>query len=434
MEVVMSAAVLVLVVLGVLAAMDAVSGTAGANQARTVAAALAEEDQERLRGFATEDLDRLETLQPAPRQVKVGSVTYTVASKAEWISDASGQEASCALPTGDGNYMRITSTVTSPATGARMPPLVLTSIVAPQPGEGTLAAKVVNAAGQPVQNLPVTATGPETRPSVTNEVGCAVFGQLTAGSYQVEVNQSGWVDKDGNQQVIKSATVSSGNLTTVEFRYDRTASMNVEFHTVYNRGAGAVTADETSTGAMLVHTGMQIGYRLVPATEGAAAAVYAVGNLFPFTDPYKVYSGRCAGNDPSEFIDTYFDSFPDDAPTLGPGTPAGTIDVLEPALDPRVRWNGSLASGANVYAYPKTSGCSTARISLGQTNSSGRIANPGLPFGVYDMCVDHRVGSGGSNPRRRITLTNLSNSNLDGTQLAFDFLTSGTPTPAGTCP
>ena len=38
MEVVVSAAVLVLVVLGVFAGLDAVAGTAGANKARTVAA------------------------------------------------------------------------------------------------------------------------------------------------------------------------------------------------------------------------------------------------------------------------------------------------------------------------------------------------------------------------------------------------------------
>jgi Tfp pilus assembly protein PilV len=49
-EVVVSAAVLVILVLGVLAAVDAVSGTAGANQSKTVAATLAEKDLERLRG------------------------------------------------------------------------------------------------------------------------------------------------------------------------------------------------------------------------------------------------------------------------------------------------------------------------------------------------------------------------------------------------
>ena len=42
---------LVIVVLGVLAAIDAVTGTAGANKARTVAAALAEKDQEQLRSL-----------------------------------------------------------------------------------------------------------------------------------------------------------------------------------------------------------------------------------------------------------------------------------------------------------------------------------------------------------------------------------------------
>ena len=109
MEVIVSAAVLVIVVLGVLAGLDAATSTAGANKARTVAATLAEKDQERLRGMRIPDIDKM-NLQPY--DVKVGPVTYHVDSKAVWVVDASGQELGCTLNKAQASYMRITSTVT----------------------------------------------------------------------------------------------------------------------------------------------------------------------------------------------------------------------------------------------------------------------------------------------------------------------------------
>jgi hypothetical protein len=432
MEVIVAAAVLVLVVLGVLAAMDSVSGTAGANQARTVAASLAEEDQERLRGFATEDLDRLETLQPDPRSIKVGSVTYTVASKAEWISDATGQEASCALPTGDGNYMRITSTVTSPATGAKVPPVVLTSLVAPQPGEGTLAAKVLNSEGNPVQNLLVTATGPETGTARTNEVGCAVFGQLQAGSYEVVVDQSGWVDPNGVQRVVRSATVSSGNLTTVEFAYDRESSLDLDFYTVVN---GVTQTNEVSFGAILAHTGLQTGIRTFPATAPPSPALtFDADDLYPFPSPYKIYAGRCTGADPSKYVSNYFDTHPEVVRTLTRGVHGGTVNVLEPAINVTVTWsNGSLVNNnfARVYAYPRTTGCGTTRIHLGDTNSSGKLASPGLPFGQYDLCVQYTRVSSSSTRTYKATWSGMNNTNPAGTPWPVNFTTSSSQSTCG---
>jgi len=423
MEVIVSSAVLVLVVLGVLAAMDAISGTAGANQARTVAAALAEDDQESLRGLSVEDLDRLETIRGETRTAKVGAVTYTIKSEAVWVTDSTGEEASCALATSEGSYLRIKSTVTSPITGAKVPPVVISSIVAPQPGEGTLAAKVTNAAGLPVQNLTVSATGPDNLSAVTNAAGCAVFGKLEAGSYSVRINQSPWVDKDGVTDVIKSANVTSGNLTTAEFVLDRAASFTVAFDSVVNRGSTPVTESDRSVSAMVVHTGLQTGSRSVPATATATAALsFPVTNLFPFTSPYKVYSGRCAGNDPTKYIPTYFDTAPGSAAVvqLTPGQIGGTVTVREPALNVRVTQSGSARSGATVFAYPQTTGCtSPARITVGTTDSNGYLPDPGLPFGSYTVCAEY-------NDRKRTVTTAIANTNPAGTAVqTLDIPTSG---------
>ena len=231
MEVMISAAVLVLLVLGALAALDGVTRSAGANQARTIAATLAEQDQERLRSLPTSDLNKLSTIELPTRTVKVGAVTYTVASAAKWVTDSDGADLSCSIVAGDGSYLRITSTVTSPITGARVKPIVLSSIVAPRPGKGTLTAMVRNAAGVGVAGIGVQAIGPTPDTKVTNAAGCAVFDESDAGSYTLKLSTANWVDPNGVTAPQKNATVSAGNLTTVDLVYDQAATLTVAVKT-----------------------------------------------------------------------------------------------------------------------------------------------------------------------------------------------------------
>jgi type II secretory pathway pseudopilin PulG len=386
-EVVISAAVMVIVVLGILSALDSVSHTAGANQAKTVAATLAEKDLERLRGLRTSDLNDLATLEPATRTVQVGKVTYTIASKAQAVDDSTGQDISCALPTGKGEYLRITSTVTSPITGGAVRPVVMSSIVAPQPGQGTLTALVKNAAGAPVPGLPVQAVGPTPSTIKTNDAGCAVFGDMEAGSYTLRLNSSGWVDPDGNQLVEKDATVSAGNLTTLEFLYDKAASFTVKAVTV----VGGVQRDDQATGMFVAHTGLASLYKKITAT----ATSYRFTSLFPFTTPYKVYAGTCTGNDPVKVVPTFYEAmWPGAVVQLQPGLDAGTFTALQPAFSVTVTYNSGAtlpnSPYANVYAYPKAAGCAGTRIALGVTNSAGtlQMTYPGMPFGPYDLCAE----------------------------------------------
>jgi hypothetical protein len=388
-EVVISAAVLVIVVLGVMASLDSVSHTAGANQAKTVAATLAEKDLERMRGLRTGDLSKLATLEPASRQVQVGKVLYTISSKAQAVDDSSGQDISCALPTGKGEYLRITSTVTSPITGGSVKPVVMSSIVAPQPGQGTLTALVKNAAGAPVTQLPVEAVGPTPKTIKTNDAGCAVFGDMEAGSYILRLNQTGWVDPDGNQLKEKNATVSAGNLTTVEFLYDKAASFTVKAVTV----VGGTQRDDQAPGMFAAHTGLSALYKTITAT----ATSYRYTGMFPFTTPYKVFAGSCTGNDPVKVLPAFYEAtWPGAVVQLTPGVDAGTFTALEPIIDVTVKYNGgnlTNTNAANVYIYPKAAGCPTTRIKLGVTTTSGtgRLvlpAFPGIPFGPYDICAD----------------------------------------------
>ena len=394
-EVIVSAAVLVMVVLGTMAALDAAAHTTGANQARTVAASLAEKDLERLRGYKTSDLNDLAKLEPETHTVKVGSVTYTIASKAQLVDDASGADLSCALPSGKSGYLRITSTVTSPVTGDAVQPVTMSSIVAPQPGKGTLTALVRDAAGTAVSGLPVAAAGPSPDSTPTNAAGCAIFPDIDAGSYTLTVDYSGWVDSDGNQSVSKSATVSPANLTVIEFLYDKAGAFPVK---VVN---SAGTAD-SAPGVFAAHTGVSTGFR----TGTGSGSNWNFTSMFPFLTPYEVYSGACTGNNPENWISDYFSTHPEAVAQVNKGDLLGpTRTVIEPSINVKATFkNGSTvnASGANVYAYPKTDGCPTARISLGTTDSGGNLSS-GQPFGMYDICVDYTKTVSGTTRRFKFT-------------------------------
>ena len=429
MEVMISAAILIVVVLGVLASLDGVTRAAGGNKARTIAATLAEQDQERLRSLPTSDLNKLSVIETATRPVVVAGVTYTIESKAEWVVDATGVTLSCVVAPGDGSYLRIKSTVTSPMTGARVRPVVLSSIVAPRPGKGTLTAMVKNAAGGPVVGAGVQAIGPTPDTKTTNASGCAVFDESDAGSYTLRLNTTNWVDPNGVQSPVKTTTVSAGNLSTVEFVYDNSSSFNVSTYTV----VGGVEQPDRSNGVIAAHTGLTLGNRTVTSAPGATTFAFTL--MFPFTSPYLVYSGGCDGNNPSNAIPSYYSTHPNSVVQLTPGGATVAAKALEPAILLSLTSNGGVLSSdsfATVYAYPKTPGCATTRISMGTTSSAGALTEPGLPFGLYDICVQYRDTSPSPDRFYAHTFTNVNNVTPAGTSLTRNF--TGSSTTPSTCP
>jgi len=416
MEVIVSAAVLVIVVLGVLAGLDAATSTAGANKARTVAATLAEKDQERLRGMRVPDIDKM-NLQPY--DVKVGPVTYHVESKAVWVVDASGQELGCTLNKDQASYMRITSTVTSPITGNKVKPVVISSIVAPQVGassSGSLAVQVKGASGQPIPGVSVAAVGPKSvDPETTNDLGCAVFGELTAGTYGVTLSKPGFVDKEGQTSPSNDASVTVGTTSTIEFAYDAAAgvTLNVKDKPADTaEPAKSIVAANGELGGGLRTFGPNPASIVSGVTDtfpstGATAAsgtTFTLTNLFPFVNGYTFYSGGCTGNDPSKAIPTYFTTYPAGKVTLAAGTIGAAIDIAEPSVAITVKRSGTAVSGVPVWAYPvSTPGCENMRIFLGNSRTDGTIQYDGLPFGNYTLCA-YQV----SNARRATSSVNVN--------------------------
>src|SRR4051812_50081077 len=86
-EVVVSAAVLAMVAVAVLAGVDGAQRSTGREKARSVAASLAEQDQERLRAMPVE---QLATYAPGTPVLPLGGASHTGLSESEWGRDDTG--------------------------------------------------------------------------------------------------------------------------------------------------------------------------------------------------------------------------------------------------------------------------------------------------------------------------------------------------------
>ena len=367
-------------------ALDAVTGTAGANKARTVAATLAEKDQEQLRSLMTVDLTGSAPLIPGPRDVEVDGVPYTVKSDAEWVTDAGGENISCALDDGEGSFMRITSTVTSPMTGAEVKPVVITQhrgAASRAPARSSRSSRTPR--GQPVKNLGVagdraatTTRRPPTRRAAPSSA------PSTPGAYTSRLNQTAGSTPTATSRSPRPPPSPAGTLTTVEILYDQsraTVTVNVAVAATAARRPVRAT---TRTGVIgRAHRASTPSFRTVAGRRPRHAATSFKLELFPFETPYKIFSGRCTGPGPDQVPGRLLRRLHGGGADADPrrqrrgdhGPRAGHVNI-NATLEPDRR------SGVDVYAYPTRRGLRRRRILLGTDAVDGRpVANPGLPFG-----------------------------------------------------
>jgi Tfp pilus assembly protein PilV len=407
-ETLISAAILVIVLLAVLASLDAASHTTAVNRSRTVAAGLAERQLEKLRSLPAA---ALATYDEPPEQVTSGGAEYSVASKAEWVHDASGAPASCESDGRRADYIRITSSVTSNVLGKRVKPVEMTSIVAPRVGsfganQGTLGVQIKNEAGAPVTNMPVTISGPVTQSDATNQLGCAVFGHIAAGTYNVTVSQPGWVDVSGNQTITRPADVAAGTKQTVALQYAQAATVTVNFDTeVHGQKEGSKSDALTAA-----NPGLPTGSRIFK--PGAAGASITASGLYPFPDGYSFFSGGCATSDPEAFVTDYFSTYPGYVKVGAGGT--ASVTVREPAFNLRVTRGPNENSAAPlkeayVVITSTEPGC-TDKFVFNGVDPNGTLPEPGIPFGRYTVCADDR-NTGVTTANRRYAKMDLVVSN-----------------------
>ncbi|MEA2228730.1 MAG: hypothetical protein QOF04_2360 [Solirubrobacteraceae bacterium] len=392
-EVLVSAVLLLVIAMGVFKGLDAAQSSTTKSKARTIAGALAEQDQERMRGVSAVDLSTYARTLTVP----VNGVPYTVTSQSEWIRDATGGTESCTSNATQADFLRITSTVTSDVIGTTTKPVTQSSIVAPPVGaftakQGTLSVPVRDRNDDPVVGMPVTISGPKALTVPTNAVGCAIFAYIPTGAYTATVNQTTWVGKTQTQSTSVGATVAAGKVTVAPIvSYDRAAPTTVTFVTTL----GTQTVPSKAWSVTAGHPDLQSPVRTAHNATPQASIDIPGPALFPFPTAYSFWSGRCDGAQPPVLAAPgYFATYPG-SKIAQQGQPLA-VTVRQPPLKGVVvdKATNAAIKDAVIVLTPDTSGC-TDKLTL-TTDAAGLItkpytapakADPGVPYGTYDLCV-----------------------------------------------
>lgn len=414
-EVLVSALIIVLVGGAILTLLQATARSAADSRNRSLAQALAEEDQARLRSMQISKLNRLNQ----NWSVKLGGTTFSVNSSAQFVNNTSGT-ASCTGGNVSADYVQITSTVTWPAWKGR-PPVVTQSIIAPSngslnPGHGTLTVSTINAAGKPLPGVGLAGSGPANFSGTSDAAGCATFADLPAGNYTLTPSADGLVDKVGKPPAASTRGVLPSGTQTVQLQYDKPGALEVDFN--YRIGSTATFAPAKAKSIQVFNTGVGTTALTFTAPGGnPAEKITTTGTLFPFTTPYAVYAGTCTGNNPNPNSETGAPGANAVASITVPvgataaPLPKGTIQL--PALNITVKKNGAALVGAKVRL---TGTCSFSRNTT--TVTGGVLAEPWLPWGTYDVCIS---GTNTSGSMRRKTYSGIAVQNLtSGTTIEID--------------
>jgi Tfp pilus assembly protein PilV len=378
-EVIVSGLLLAILAVGLFGAFDGSARVSVRNKERATSARLAQEDQERLRGLPITEISNLR----ASSSKVIGGVTYTVASRADWVADAAGNT-TCAAGDAKADYLKIQTTVTPAKAGAK--PVVVDSMLAPRvgtfgAGTGSLAVEVLDRDDEGVAGLPVTITGPISDSDTTNADGCAFFGYEPTGDYAITYSAAGWVDYQGATAISEATSVSDGAVSTKSLRYDRAGSATVSFDT---SESGTVKPAQYDA-VRLVHTKASRAL-----DTGTDATTVTMPGLFPFKDAYAAYAGECDQNNPASYAVTPANPLPG---AIIPRAADQAVTVRLPTITIRVRRSGSSpATYLDNRRVRFTSPCGVTtgtpiRQAITDANGYARLA---LPYGDWMVCADNQ--------------------------------------------
>ncbi len=379
----------------------------GNTRARVVAAQLATQQLEELRGTAA-DPTKWPTIPQGQTlfNQNVNGSQYVVTQDVQFVSQRSAQS-SCDSPgSGSGDIMQVTETVTWIGM-AGTKPVQQTTTLAPPVGaysaaSGSIAVKVFNASGQTSQNINVQVTGSTTQTQQTTAEGCAFFYALTPGTYTVTIIEGTGV---GDQEVVapaQSTSVSVGQTASLQFNYDSAATINV---TGYTNSTATAASGLTYS---VADTGLQpYGQFSFPANSTSLTP------LFPYAAGYTVFAGSCTDSNPigkdgrgNLFYPT-LNPTPLDVPPAASATTTVPLYTLQLLVK---NSSGTLQNGATStmtattgYAKPYVSVCTSGTanatgptLGLVNTNAAG-TSTTAVPLGHWTITTRSGTKSASTN-------------------------------------
>ena len=419
-EVSVTAVIVVIVALGSFAAFDGASASSANVKSRAIGAGLAQQDQERMRAFKPTSLSNYRD----SRTQAVAGVNYTIASRADWVTDSTGST-SCgaAGANAQANYIAITSTVTWPNMN-EVKPVVVKSLIAPPNGsfgtdQGSLCVQVLcNTTGQ--SGVSVGLAGPGTFADTTDSTGSVFFGYIPADNYTVTAQDTG-IDRNGNTPPSKQVSVVGGTSSTITLDDCDPGAVKIKFDTK-RLGDAAPKASRNKFGFSLGNSGLpapgfrsffigaadigDYGEQLPAPGPTNGSAFFTANGLYPFSpEAYSAWAGNCFAERPDQITPggTVVQQL------ITPANTAGPITLRQPSLNLTVKQpDGTPSVGSRVRATARSAGCA-GTVDLGLTNAAGQLDEPGLPYGLYDLCADKNPGNS------KISMINVRLDNPNGT-------------------
>lgn len=424
-EVLMSALIVTLIAGAVAGGLAANVKATGDQHRRTEAQALAEQDQERLKGLSAAQLDNLTQTYTSTQD----TYKFTVSSRAWYLNSTSG--ASCSSAGGAGaTYFKTISTVTwTDPTGTARTLATDESVITP-PAGGSILAQFHDQTTAPLSGVNVGASGPESDAATSDGNGCTIFTGLDTGNYNLTFTDNGYVDPNGNASPLTDTTTvastgiaapSRGNPIelglgggiTGTFRLAGTGTPGTQAYAPdlswYGSGGGYSMSDFRNNDP----TG-STNYSSLPTTTVANDNVWnaSAGGLFPFAslnptsyaNNYQVWAGSCRAEQPPAGVNPA---------SVTPGLTNLGVNVYEPELYLTTTKGGSTVTPTDVkITFTSASGSACTDT---WTPAVSSIAGPGSSR-VYGLPYASSQTSG----------ANSSSSGLTGSITVCADLKSGT--------
>jgi type II secretory pathway pseudopilin PulG len=421
-EVLVSAAVVVLVSAGTFGLLQAMTRASAEQRHGSQAFAVAQEDQARLRSMQLVALSNLSE----SREIKLAGTTFTVRSTGVFINNKTAA-LSCDGENISADYAQVTSVVTWPG-AASSERAVLRSLVSPtinsiNSQNGTLTVQVTNEKKEPKAGIDLKAG---VYSAETDANGCATFPDLPSGTVTLKSYGEDRNLVTPNSVYVQETTagVGAGAAKVAKLTYDSPGTVPVKFK--YRVGSKAEYKPAFVDSVVAFHSVMKEA-RTLGDPGGPRLEKVDAYPLFPFTSPYTLYPGSCSANDPGA-------GSGQGSAIVPAGKTSGELELQVPALEVTVKEGSKVIKGAKVTITDKT--CKDLKGSLVKriytTNSEGKqftlgspteATEPAIPWGTYEVCASAKVSSGSI---RKRTASTVAVQSLTNTTLATIDLSTGT--------
>lgn len=226
LEVMVAFSLLLIILIPLGTALGTAQLVTGKSRSRTTAVNLADRELERARLLTFDDV----LSEPETTEI-VGTKTFYLKTRVTWLDDDYDQvEPRDPIPA---DYKRVTVTVRWDNMGG-LAPVRLMSIVARRSeeagvNEGNLRVYVNDSQGDPVEDVRIQISGPESPTDWTDENGQVLFPYLRPSprpnDYTVTASKSRYIDERGEAEATQNATVNASQTTHVVLVLERPGSL-----------------------------------------------------------------------------------------------------------------------------------------------------------------------------------------------------------------